>query len=386
MRTTDVTLEKLSPTIETRVIEDLRRRLATTRWTSPEGAGWELGAPRQWLSPLVEDWQQFDFEAFQVELATLDHFRATIDGQTVVHFVYAPGRGPRSLPLVLTHGWPGSFLEYLDVLPLLTDPGAHGGDPSDAFSVVAPSLPGFGFSSPPPAAGFSAAEVARLWDRLMRDGLGYERFVAHGSDLGVAVTARLARAAGDQVSAIHLATPGLAPGQLPRTADEDRYRLEAEAWMAAEGGYFHEHSTKPATLAAALTDSPAGLAAWIGEKVVSWSSLTPDGEPKFGRERLLSTLTLYWATGTIGSSMLPYWSYRHLPDSALSLDAPGPTPTTVAIFGGERVPFPKPPRALAERYFTVTRWEEHDCGGHFPAVAEPTLFAESLRAAFRPVR
>ena len=271
----------------------------------------------------------------------------------------------------MTHGWPGSFCEYLDIMPLLTDPGAHGGDPGDTFTVVAPSLPGFGFSGPVPAGGLTADAVAGLWHRLMGEGLGYRRYVAHGSDLGAGVTARLARAYPGAVAGIHLATPGLAPPPKPWSPAEQAHFAEVDAWTGEEGGYAHVHSTKPATLGAALHDSPAGLAAWIGEKITAWSSTSADGQPAFPRDLLLGTLTLYWATGTVTSSLLPYWAYRRAPGTALPAGEPAPVPTAITIFGSERVPFPKPPRELAERYFHVTSWAEHDRGGHFPAVAEP---------------
>jgi pimeloyl-ACP methyl ester carboxylesterase len=195
------------------------------------------------------------------------------------------------LPLLLTHGWPGSFLEYLLVLPLLCDPGAHGADPADAFTVIAPSMPGYPFSGPPPPTGMTRRQVAGVWHQLMTDGLGYDRFVAHGSDLGAGVTAWLARDHPDTVAAIHLATPGLAVAPGPRTEPEEDFARAVRDWTAEEGGYMHEHATKPATLGAGLTDRPAGLAAWIGEKVVAWSSTRPDGTPAFDRELLLATLT-----------------------------------------------------------------------------------------------
>src|SRR5450755_3406338 len=277
----------------------------------------------------------------------------------VVHLVHAEGRGPSPMPLLLTHGWPGSFLEYLPVLPLLSDPGAHGADPADAFTVVVPSLPGYGFSGPPPPTGMTGRQVARLWYELMTVGLGYERFVAHGGDLGAGVTAWLARDQPDALAAIHLATPGLTVAPGPRTAHEEDFARAVQDWTAEEGGYMHEHATKPGTLGAALSDSPAGLAAWIGEKIVAWSSTRPDGSPAFDRELLLATLTLYWATDTIATSLLPYWAHRHLPGAALPPEDVSPVPTAISIFGGERVPFPKPPRELAERYYNVTSWAEH---------------------------
>jgi len=380
-----VTVEPAHPEFDAAALDDLGRRLSAARLAPGGGTAWEQGVPQPWLAGLLADWQRFDVGAFQVRLDRLAHVRAVVAGQAI-HLVHQRGRGPAPLPLLLTHGWPSSFCEYLDLLPLLTDPGGHGGDPGDAFTVVAPSLPGFGFSGPPPAEGLTADAVAGLWHRLMTEGLGYSRYVAHGSDLGAGVTARIARAHPDAVAGIHLATPGLAAPPKPWSPAEEAHFAQVDAWTGEEGGYAHVHSTKPATLGAALQDSPAGLAAWVGEKITAWSSTTSDGRPAFPRDLLLGTLTLYWVTGTITSSLLPYWAYRHAAGAALAPGEPAPVPTAIAIFGGEKVPFPKPPRELAERYFTVTTWAEHDRGGHFPAVAEPRLLAETLRDAFRPLR
>ena len=366
-------------------LEDLAKRLGQTRLPTGLGAGWEQGVPGGWLHDLLVDWQRFDPAALQRQLDGLRQLRAEVEAQAL-HVVVAEGRGPNPMPLLLTHGWPASFLEHLKVLPLLADPGAHGADPADAFTVIVPSLPGYGFSGPPPPTGLTGRQVAALWHALMASGFGYEHYLAHGSDLGAGVTAWLARDHPDAVRAIHLATPGLAPAPAPRTQPEAAYGAAVETWTAEEGGYAHEHATKPATLGAALLDSPAGLAAWIAEKVVAWSSTLPDGSPAFDRELLLSTLTLYWTTGTIITSLLPYWSYRRSPDAALPADDPSTVPTAVTIFGGERVPFPKPPRELAQRYYALTHWAEHPVGGHFPAIAEPALLAATLRDVFRSAR
>lgn len=371
--------------LPTDALEDLASRLSRARLPAGLGSGWEQGVPAGWLRDLLDDWRAFDPAALQQRLDGLRQLQAEIDGQ-MLHVVIADGHGPNPLPLLLTHGWPGSFLEYIRLLPLLCDPGAHGADPADAFTVIVPSLPGYGFSGPPPGSGLTARQVAALWHALMSSGLGHEHYVAHGSDLGAGVTAWLARDQPHPVRAIHLATPGVAAAPSPRTEEEEEYAAAVRAWTAEEGGYAHEHATKPATLGSALTDSPAGLAAWIAEKVVAWSSTRPDGSPAFDRQLLLSTLTLYWATETITTSLLPYWAYRQNPDAALPADDPSPVPTTVTVFGGERVPFPKPPRELARRYYTLASWTEHPIGGHFPAVAEPELLARTLRDAFRGAR
>lgn len=365
-------------------IQDLRLRLSRWRRAPDLGQGWERGAPNTWIADLLDDWGQFDVDALQARLDALTHYRAQVEDQPL-HVVRVVGSGPRPLPLLLTHGWPGSFLEYLKLIPLLTEPEAHAADPADAFTLMIPSLPGFGFSGPPPHQGRTARDVAGIWHRLMADGFGYERYGAHGSDLGAGVTSWLAREYPTNIAGIHLATPGLAVPANRRSAAEERFAEAVTRWAMEEGGYMHEHATKPATLAAALSDSPAGLAAWIGEKVVAWSSEWVDGVPAFDRDLLLSTLTLYWATNAVATSLLPYWAHQHA-NAALPADDSSPVPTSVTIFGGERVPFPKPPRELAERYYNVTDWSEYAVGGHFPAVAEPEILANVIRQFFRPLR
>ena len=380
----ELRLEEVSVGFELDTIEDLRLRLSRSRRAPDLGQGWERGAPSAWTAELLDDWYRFDIHPLQARLDALAHYRAQV-GDQHVHVIRVEGSGAQPLPLLLTHGWPGSFLEYLKLIPLLTEPEAHSADPADTFTLIIPSLPGFGFSGPPPHEGRTAREVAGIWHRLMVDGFGYERYGAHGSDLGAGVTGWLARDHPDSLTGIHLATPGLAVTADRRSAGEERFAEAVGRWGVEEGGYMHEHATKPATLAAALADSPVGLAAWIGEKVVAWSSERADGVPAFDRDLLLSTLTLYWATNTIATSLLPYWAYQH-GDGALPAGNPSPVPTSVTVFGGERVPFPKPPRELAERFYNVTDWDEHPVGGHFPAVAEPEILANVIRRFFRPLR
>jgi pimeloyl-ACP methyl ester carboxylesterase len=385
MSAPSVIVEPWQPRLAEEAVVDLFARLGRSRRSALAAESWELGVPESWLTDLLEDWLSYDVAEFQARLDQLEHCSADVDGQQL-HVVQAVGNGSDPLPLLLTHGWPSSFCEYLDLLPLLTDPAGHGANPADAFTVVVPSLPGFGFSASPPSGGLTGRAVAKLWHKLMTDGLGHRRYVAHGSDLGVGVTSWLARDNPDAVAGIHLATPGLAPPPQPWAAAETAYFTEVDAWRAEEGGYAHEHSTKPASLAAALLDSPIGLAAWVGEKITAWSSTPSNGRTASPRRFLLDTLTLYWATGTIGSSLLPYWANRHSRDAALPAGTPPQVPTAISLFGGERVPFAKPPRHLASRYFTISHWSEHDRGGHFPAVAEPHLLAGVLREVFRPSR
>ena len=380
-----VVLTPMSPGFDPQVFADLRDRLDRTRRPAAADTDWARGVPQAWLDGLLADWRDIDVPAFQERLEQVRHLRADIDGRGV-HVVVAQGRGPDPLPLLLCNGWPSSFLEYLDVIPLLTDPGAHGGDPADAFTVIVPAMPGFGLSEAPPPGGLTQAGIARLWHDLVSTGFGHQRYVAHGSDLGAGVVMHLARTQQDAVAGIHLATPGLPVPPEPWTDAEAAYARAVKSWTAEDGSYAHQHATRPTTVATALQDSPAGLAAWIAEKIVAWSPRTQTGETSFPRDLLLATLTLYWATGSIGTSMLPYWNFAHggreLPDP----DQRPVVPTAVTNFGGERIPLPPAPRDLAERYVEVSDWREHDRGGHFPAACEPQLFAETLRAVFRAAR
>jgi pimeloyl-ACP methyl ester carboxylesterase len=372
------------PILDEGALVELRHRLAARRPALLEG-GWELGVPAAWLDDLLGEWTARDSRVLERRIDGLEHWSIDVNGQ-LIHAVRVIGVGPDPLPLVLTNGWPSSFLEHLELAAVLADPGSHGGDPADAFTVVLPSLPGYGWSAPPPAGGMTAAAVADLWRDLMVDGLGYRRFAAHGSDLGAGVTAWLARRHQDVVAATHLATPSLPAPPRPWNAAEEAYLAEVADWTATEGGYAHLHATKPATLAVGLLDSPAAMAAWIGEKFVSWSSPGAGGGSGFPTSLLLDTLTLYWCTSTIGTSLLPYWRYRQDPGAALPAGSPPNVPTAISLFGGERIRFPKPPRKLAERYFRLTGWHVEPSGGHFPAVAAPARLAAILRETFRPHR
>lgn len=374
----------MTPRLNAESIKDLRHRLSASRLFRGDGDGWEQGTPHEWLKSLLDDWRDFDDISLQNQLDAYEHLRVNV-GDVGVHLVRGEGRGSDPLPLILSHGWPGSFYEFKAIIPLLTDPLAHGASSNDSFTVIIPSLPGFGFSDPLPPGQSTHGQIAELWSRIMTEALGYDHYVAHGSDLGAGITARLARSHPETVAGIHLATPGLALAPKPWSAREETFADALKSWNSEEGGYAHEHATKPLTLAAGLLDSPAGLAAWIGEKVRAWSS----GDLKESateRDFLLATLTLYWTTGTIASSLFPYWAYVHATGDELVADEPIATPTAVTIFGGERVAFPKPPRELAERYFAVTSWNEHEVGGHFPSVSEPDLLARTIRDVFRPFR
>ncbi len=379
-------VEPFTIAVDDSVLDDLRTRIAGTRWPDQlAGVGWDYGTDLDYLQDLLTTWaDSFDWRAAERALNRFAQFRARIDGLEV-HFIQERGRGRDPLPLVLTHGWPSSFTEYADLIPLLTDPEAAGGDPADAFDVVVPSLPGFGFSAKPAAPGLVNSGIADLWHQLMTGALGYDRFGAHGSDIGAGVTSRLGSQHPDRLAGIHLSAPSFAEPPQPWSPAEREYLAAVNRWDQAEGAYSEVQSTKPQTLGYGLTDSPAALAAWIVEKFRAWSDCGGDVESRFTRDQLLTNLTIYWATATITSSVRHYYEYRRH-GAPLPAGAPVPVPAGFAIFANEYVPAGRPPRELAERYFTVHRWTELPRGGHFAALEEPGLLAAEIRAFFRPLR
>jgi pimeloyl-ACP methyl ester carboxylesterase len=325
----------------------------------------------------------FDWRAQERRLNAFPQFRADVAGQTV-HFVHQRGRGPRPLPLILSHGWPSSFVELLKLVPLLTDPAAHGADEEDSFDVVVPSLPGFAFSGRPADAGAcTAGVVADRWARLMTESLGYARFGAQGQDIGAAVTIRLAADHADRVIGVHL--PGVLafpPPDRPLSEEGKAFLPRQERWRAAEGAYAHQQATYPQTLAAGLADSPAGLAAWIVEKFRAWSDCDGEVERRFTRDELLTNLTIYWVTGCVDTSFLFYYESGREPRP--QPPARVEVPVGVALFPKEN-PITGP-REWAEASYNIVRWTEMPRGGHFPAAEEPDLLAAEIREFFRPLR
>ncbi|MDX6641497.1 MAG: hypothetical protein QOF12_2508 [Solirubrobacteraceae bacterium] len=364
------------------VLVDLHDRLLRTRWPDEvPGGGWDYGTSVAYLQSLVAYWRdQFDWRAQERALNELPQFRTRID-DVDVHFVHVRGQGPSPVALVLTHGWPSTFFELTKLIPLLTDPGAHGGDPADAFNVVVPSLPGFGFSSIP-GERFASGRVPGMWATLMGR-LGYERFGAHGGDLGGGVTARLAQQHPERVLGIHVTNVygSIGPNDPPPTEAERHHLEREERWKAEEGAYEDEQGTRPQTLAFGLNDSPVGLAAWIVEKYRAWSDCEGDVERAFSRDDLLTNITIYWATRTIASSFRPYWDYRHDPERAAWSRVP--VPAGIAIFPRD---ISTPPREFAERSYDVRRFTAMPRGGHFAALEATDLLAEDIRAFFRTLR
>ena len=368
-------------------IDDLKSRLARTRWPDEiAGPGWEYGCEQGFLRDLCSYWKDnFDWKSQLDRLAHFHHYRYDSDGLGI-HFLYEPGKGPDPMPLVVTHGWPGSFLEMLAIVPLLTDPAAHGGDASDSFHVVIPSLPGYGFSDRPTKPGVNTFRTAELWAGLMAD-LGFNRFAAQGGDIGASVTAILGLRHADRLIGIHLNyipgsfRPHLPPGT-KLSAPEQEFLSRATKWRDDSGAYSHMQSTRPQTASYGLNDSPAGLAAWIVEKFREWSDCRGDVYTKFSKDELLSNVTLYWTTQTIHSSFRMYLEGRKAPLQF----GPGDfvtVPCAVAHFPKE---LPFPPRQWVRRGFNVKLWTEMPRGGHFAAAEEPELLAADLRTFFRQLR
>ena len=367
------------------VLDDLRERLARTRWPDEiPGSGWTYGTDLAFMRRLTERWRDdFDWRAQEAKLNAFDQFKVPLDGIDL-HFIHQQGVGPDPLPLLLVHGWPGSVWEFHELIPRLTDPARFGGDPADAFTVVAPSLPGYTLSFEPGQRRLGIVEMADLFARLMGDVLGYERWAAQGGDWGGYIVGRLAHAHADRLVGVHMNLVPL-PLDLPYpgepTAEHRAYLEEVRHWQEEEVGYSTIQGTRPQTPAYALTDSPAGLAAWIAEKFYVWTDNDGDVETAVDLDSLLTNITLYWVTGAINSSFWPYYARRHEPWAIP--DGRSPTPAAYASFPRE---IRHPPRALAEQSFTIERWTEMPRGGHFAALEEPDLLAADVTAFFSSLR
>ncbi|MER6030124.1 epoxide hydrolase family protein [Streptomyces sp. NPDC001851] len=377
-------------------LDDLYDRLDRTRWPAElPGAGWEYGVPAGYLRELVRYWRhEYDWRAAETELNRWPQFTTTIDGARV-HFAHVRSPEPDATPLVITHGWPGSIVEFLDLVGPLTDPVAHGGDAADAFHVVVPSIPGFGLSGPTFERGWEARRVADAWAELMRR-LGYERFGLQGGDWGAAISRELGRVRPDRVIGVHL---NLLPGaqaltepteeELAALGPEERERTLRswrgwDAWSRDGAGYAALQSTRPHTLAYALTDSPVGQLAWVVEKFREWADCEELPEEAVDRDRLLTNVMLYWLTGTAGSSARIYYERAHVTgDRAWQPAEPSTAPTALAVFPADpQIPL----RHKAERTENLVRWTEFDRGGHFAALEEPDLLISDIRAFFRGLR
>jgi epoxide hydrolase len=363
-------------------LDDLRDRLARTRWPDQiPGVGWDYGIPLEYVRDLAEYWRtSYDWRVHEARLNAFDQFTTTIDGQRI-HFLHVRSAESGALPLIITHGWPGSVVEFMNVIGPLTDPAAHGGDPADAFHLVVPSIPGYGFSGPTRDRGWDVRRIARAWASLM-ERLGYQRYGAQGGDWGSSISRELGLIAPGHLVGVHLNM--LFPYVLDEPADlteQERGRLEALRRFRSTGsGYFAIQSTRPQTLAYGLTDSPAGQLAWITEKFGEW---TDGGLPDeaVDRDQLLTNVTLYWLTGTAGSSARLY--YETARSRAWGPPAVSAVPTGVAVFPREIAP---PIRRFAELSDNIVHWSEFDRGGHFAAMEVPDLLVGDVRAFFRAGR
>jgi pimeloyl-ACP methyl ester carboxylesterase len=365
-------------------LEGLRRRLAATRWPPPEPvADWSQGVPLAYLRDLCEYWESgYDWRRAEARLNALPQFRTQIDGATI-HFIHLRSPHAEALPLVMTHGWPGSVLEFLDAAGPLVDPTAHGGEVGDAFHLVIPALPGFGWSEAPAETGWGPSRIGRAWAELMAR-LGYERFGAQGGDWGSAVSRAVGRSAPDRVLGIHLNSDHVERAVIARLGAEEEFERYAlarrEAFNRDGRGYSRLQATRPQTLGAALADSPAGQCAWIVEKFAAWSDGDGDPERVFTRDALLDNVSLYWLTNSAASSARLYWEAAQAP---APFDAGG-VPIALSTFPRDIHPIPE--RWARAQEPNLVYFNRLARGGHFAAMEVPDLFVAEVRAAFRAMR
>lgn len=363
-------------------LDDLRSRLERTRWPEKETVGdWSQGAPLDRVQALCAYWRtSYDWRRCESRLNALGQFRTHIDGLDI-HFLHVASPHPHAMPLLITHGWPGSVIEFLKVIGPLTDPPAYGGDPADAFHVIAPSLPGFGFSQKPAHTGWGVPRIAQAWVSLMKR-LGYDRWLAQGGDWGAAVTTAIGALRPPGCAAIHVNMPLVYPtaadreGAGPRELDYFKRQQFYRDW---DSGYAKLQSTRPQSLGYGLVDSPAGLAAWIYEKYQAWTDNTGAPEDALSHDEMLDNIMMYWLPGAGASAARLYWeSFSAFASTRLEL------PVGVSIYPRE---ITRPTRAWAERFMSdIIHWQEHDRGGHFAAWEEPDLYVSEIRSCFSKVR
>jgi epoxide hydrolase len=382
--TTDNTIEPYRIDIPQADLGDLRNRLGRTRWPDElPDVGWAYGVPLGYLKGLVDYWRDgYDWREHEARLNDFAQFTTTVDGQNI-HFLHVRSPEPDALPLIVTHGWPGSIVEFMKIIGPLTDPRKHGGDPADAFHVVAPSLPGFGLSGPTHETGWNTDRVARAWVELMNR-LGYDRYGAQGGDTGALVSPQLGRIDDEHIVGVHvnnlLTFPSGKPDEMQDLTDADRQRLQLmQRWRNELSGYAILQSTRPQTLAYALADSPVGQLAWIVEKFKEWTDPAAGlPEDAVDRDQLLTNVSLYWLTDTAGSSARLYYegaqAWGQVPERS-------DVPTGVAVF-----PMDITIKNIAEREHNVVHWSEFDRGGHFAAMEAPDLLTTDVRDFFRPLR
>lgn len=363
-------------------LDDLRRRLAATRWPDREVVrDTSQGVQEARLRGLVEHWRtKYDWRKVEARLNALPQFKTVIDGVDI-HFLHIRSRHASALPLLMTHGWPGSVVELLKVVGPLTDPTAHGGAPGDAFHLVLPSLPGYGFSGSPQTTGWGRHKIAEVWHQLMLR-VGYPQYVAQGGDWGAVITQAMGHQAPKGLMGIHINMPAVVPRNLPDKLSEKEQAAMASLnkFFTKGAGYAQIQVTRPQTLGYALADSPAGQAAWIYEKFVEWTDSAGNPESVLTKDEMLDDITLYWLTNTAASSARLYWENADLAFFAVDIDIP----VGVTVFPGEIY---QAPRTWAELcYRKLVYWNEVDKGGHFAAFEQPALFTKEVRASFASLR
>ncbi|MDO9326585.1 MAG: epoxide hydrolase [Methanoregula sp.] len=365
-------------------LHDMYERLAMTRWPDEiSGTGWEYGTNAEYLKELTGYWQDgFNWALQEKAINHYSHFRAMVNGSRI-HFIHEQAKGTGAIPLLLLHGWPATFTQMLKILPLLANPTNNEGDASDAFDVVVPSLPGFGFSDRPAAPGMGCARVAEILHTLMTQELGYRKYAIRASDIGAEIARHLAYTHPESIIGLHLsgATPLMGPPPADLAPEELQFLGACQQFMMGEMAYVMLHATKPQTLAFGLTDSPVGMAAWITEKFRAWSDCCGDIETRFTKDELLTNLTIYWATGTIGSSCRIYYETMRSPSPSTGQKIT--VPTGMAQFKQDLVPAC---RAWEERFYTLRHWTDMPRGGHFAEHEEPGLLAGDIREFFRALR
>jgi epoxide hydrolase len=372
-------------------LDDLRRRIADTRWPDElPSVGWDRGVPLGYLKDLAEYWRtEYDWRAAETRLNQHPQFITEIDGENV-HFLHVRSPEPDALPLLITHGWPGSVAEFLDVIGPLTDPRAHGGDPADAFHLVIPSIPGYGFSRPLRSAGWDVPRIATAWAELMRR-LGYDRYGAQGGDAGSPISLALGTIFPAQVTGVHvnmlMTFPSGDPAEFAGLSPTDQERLGLlQRFDQDLSGYMKIQATRPQTLSYALTDSPVGQLAWIAEKFREWTDSDKVPEDAVDRDAILTIASIYWLTATAGSSAQFYYEGAEAVRQLVNGNPPPPigVPVGVAVFPRDIF---QPIRRFADRDIpTITHWTEFDRGGHFAALEQPSLLTDDVRAFFRSLR
>ncbi len=383
--------EKFAINIPQQQLDDLQQRLSLTRFAEDFGNdAWAYGTNGAYLQELVEYWKHsYDWREHEAKMNAYDHYRVEVQGSPI-HFMRIPGKGPSPTPLLLLHGWPWTFWDYQKIIGPLTDPEAHGGNAEDAFDVIVPSLPGYGFSTPLQQTGINFWRTADMFVELM-EGLGYPKFAVHGHDWGAIVSAQLGHKYADRLIGAHftilLPLDTFTGGGVDDSfyTDEDRHLGPAnEMFFADGGGYFALQTTRPQTAAYGLNDSPAGLLAWILEKRRAWSDCNGDVETRFSKDDLITTVMIYWLTDSIGTSMRYYYEAAHNPwQPSHSREPVVEAPCGIADFPGEVV---HQPEGWVRHYYNVNRLTRMPKGGHFAAMEEPELLCEDIRAFFAALR